>query len=397
VARVVFTWELGAAFGHVTSCVALARALEARGHAIAFVFRELGQLAALPEASHYEVIQAPLAPGEPRDTAIPVSYADILLASGYGDVEVLAGLTARWCELLEASRAGFVVADTAPTALLAARVLGIKRANFANGFAIPPPHSPLPAFRHDIAVDADHVRASDARALANVNEVLARFAKPPLPRLADLFATDEDFLCTFPEIDHYGSRPRSAYWGPRYSIDSGADVRWTYGEGKRVLVYVRDCIQPLDALIEALAANRCRVAAFIPGIDAARRERLRSAQRIVSDGPMRLEPLLQTCDLVVSEGGNISAGALMSGVPQLLFPSHYEQFLTALRIEQVGSALWLPPDASADGIRTAMRRIFQEPRFKASAQGYTRRYPSFSPAEQTRRIVLRIEEILSGA
>jgi len=172
-------------------------------------------------------------------------------------------------------------------------------------------------------------------------------------------------------------------------------VNWSYGEGRRVLVYVRDVVPQLDALIDALVANRCRVAAFIPNLDPARRERLQSAQRIVAQRQMRLAPLLAQCDLFVSEGGNIATGALLSGVPQLLFPTQYEQLLTAARLEQLGSAVWVPPGSPPERTAMALRLMLQEPRFKASAQAFARRYPEFSPAEQRRRIVLRIDEILA--
>ena len=394
-ARILFAWEHGTAFGHALSCASLARALEMNGHTPAFVFRELQSLAALNECAHYDAFQAPMSLYEGEGAPPPLSFADILLGCGYGDVRTLTGLLEGWIRILERWRPDLVVADSAPTALVAARILRIRRATYSNGFALPPRVSPLPAFRRDVAVDPAALAASDARALAHVNQAIAAFRGEPLQALEQLFEADETFLCTFPEIDHYGARPASAYWGPRFKVDAGDDVKWSYGEGRRVLVYVRDVVPQLDALIDALVANRCRVAAFIPNLDPARRERLQSAQRIVAQRQMRLAPLLAQCDLFVSEGGNIATGALLSGVPQLLFPTQYEQLLTAARLEQLGSALWVPPGSAPERTAMALRRMLQEPRFKASAQTFARRYPGFSPAEQQRRIVLRIDEILA--
>jgi hypothetical protein len=395
-ARIAFAWELGTAFGHVTACAALARALEANGHTPAFMFREFQQLAAFPECGHYARFQAPLVAREGEGRPQPVSYADILLGCGYRDAATLSGLVSGWVGHFTGWKPDLVVADSAPTALLAARILGLKRVAFGNGFAIPPRLCPLPAFRRTAVIDPEQVAASDAQALDNVNRVVAEFGGSPLEALAQQFETHEDFLCTLPEVDHYGSRPPSPYWGPRFSLDTGVDVRWTYGEGPRVLVYVRNGLPQLDALIEALIANRCRVAAFIPGLDPARRDRLRSAQRIVADRPMRLEPLLRDCDLVVTEGGNLAHAALTSGVAQLILPTQYEQSLTGLRLMQVGSALSLPPDSTPADLAFALRRLLREPGFKSAARAFARRYAGFSPAEQQRRIVLRIEEILAG-
>src|SRR6185503_16626393 len=131
----------------------------------------------------------------------------------------------------------------------------------------------------------------EARVLANVNAVLGRHGAAPLGALHEQLEVDASFLCTFPELDHYGQRPRTEYWGPRYSIEAGEDVPWPYGEGPRVLVYLRGSDPRIDAVIEALVARRCRVAAYLPGLDEARRARLQGAQRRVSARPLRLAPL----------------------------------------------------------------------------------------------------------
>jgi UDP:flavonoid glycosyltransferase YjiC (YdhE family) len=86
----------------------------------------------------------------------------------------------------------------------------------------------------------------------------------------------------------------------------------------------------------------------------------------------------------------------MSGVPQLLFPVQYEQFLTATRIAQLGAGLALLPAASAAEVANALRSVLTDARFKAAARAYAKRYPAYSPAEQQRRIVKRIEDILAA-
>ena len=394
-ARIAFAWELGSELGHAMACNELARVLHAKGHRIAFVFRELQQLSYLQRTEPYAVYQAPVSISEGHGPAIPVSYAEILIGCGYDRAEHLAGLLGGWLALFARLEPDLVIADFAPTALLAARVAGLRRASYGNGFAIPPRLSPLPAFRFDTPIAPDRVAQADARALASVNGALARFGAAPLASLAQQFETDEDFLATFPELDAYGNRPKSGYWGPRFSIDTGVEVRWPEGSGKRILVYLKKTQPQLDALIAALAKGPHRVAAFIPDLDAERRDRLRGPSRIVAEQPMRLAPLLGECDLFVSQGGNVSVGTLMSGIPQLLMPGQYEQYLTARRIEQLGAGSWLPFDATAGETAAQLDRALSTPAFALAAKSYARRYAAYSARESQRRIAVRIDELLA--
>ena len=394
-ARIAFAWELGLSFGHAIGCAALARSLNARGHPIAFMFRELRQLAVIPESSGYDVFQAPYELDAGRGEPNPASYADVLLGCGYRDPERLLRLLGGWRKLLELWRPDLLVADFAPTALLAAHSLGIPRVTYGNGFFTPPRLVPLPPFRQDEPADAARDSRSDALALASVNAALAAFGQAPVPALAEMFATDEDFLCTFPELDHYGTRPDAGYWGPRLRLDLGHDVAWPAGSGPRVFVYVQKYLPQLDALIDCLACGPYRVLAWVPGLEAERRARLAAPGRVVLDRPVRMETMLKECDLVVSLGGDIAHGSIMFGVPQLVFPQHYEQLLVARRVELIGAGGWVGPGAPRDQVDLALRTLTQDPRFKAGAQAYARRYPAFSPSEQRRRIVQRVEAILA--
>jgi len=393
-ARIAFAWELGGEFGHVMSCAGLAGGLEAHGHRIAFMFRELRQLAVVPEARAYDIFQAPRSVHEGEGMEVPAGYADIMLGSGFARPDEVAGMLGAWRTLFTLWRPDLVVADFAPTALIAARSLDLPRVTYGNGFFVPPRAAPLPPFRFDTPVDLARLARSEATVLANANAALQRLGARPLERLADAFECDEDFLCTFPELDHYGTRETSGYWGPRVRFDRGFDVRWPEGTGKRVFVYVKTNLPQLDALIDVLAASPHRVVAYIPGLDEARRAKLAHRRRIVTDRPVKLERFLRECDLLICHGGEIAAGALMYGIPSMLLPTHYEQFATARRIEQVGAGGWLGPGAQHPQVVHAFGQLVSNPRYAVAARTFAQRYPAYSPAEQRRRIVARIEAVL---
>ena len=258
---------------------------------------------------------------------------------------------------------------------------------------MPPRTTPLPPFRFDAPVDLARLARVEEAVLASINVALPRLGARPLASVADLFDADDHFLCTFPELDHYGTRETSGYWGPRVRFDRGTDVQWPAGTGKRIFVYVKTNLPLLDPLLNVLAASPHRIVAYIPGLDEARKKRFASRTRIVSDRPVKLERFLRDCDLLVSHGGEISAGALTYGVPSLVFPTHYEQYATARRFEQLNTGVWLGPGATPDLVPRGLNAAL-DPRRVEIARTFARRYATFSPMEQRRRIILRIEELL---
>jgi UDP:flavonoid glycosyltransferase YjiC (YdhE family) len=391
-ARIAFALELGAALGHVKACSALAEPLALRGHRIAFVLSPLHAPEKITGGEHFDVFRVPndLAP---PPSALPASYAEVLLPFGYRDASTLAPLADSWREPLEAWKPDILVADFAPTAMLAAGALGIPRVNYGSGFTIPPRLSPLPSFRFDEAVPAERLARADAQASEAADGVLRAWGARPLGCFADLLECDEEFLCTFPELDSYGMRPASGYWGPRFQTSAGARMSWPARGGKRVLVYMKRDYVHLDAVIDLLAGSTLRVALYVEGLDAARRARLEGPTRRVSDAPMRLDSLLDECDLVVSHGGELTTGTLARGIPQLVFPLQYEQYINARRVEQLGAGRWLAPTASRKDVGDTLASLLSEAACTKAARAFAGRYPSFSPLEQRRRMVARIEQL----
>ena len=86
----------------------------------------------------------------------------------------------------------------------------------------------------------------------------------------------------------------------------------------------------------------------------------------------------------------------MLGVPQLLFPTHYEQFLLARRLELLDAAGWIGPDGNAAIVQGALANLLGIAAFAAAARAFSQRYSGYSPQEQRRRVIARIEQILQG-
>src|SRR5262249_1313975 len=131
-----------------------------------------------------------------------------------------------------------VLAEHSPTAVLSGRILGIPTARIGVPYTMPPAQNPLPELIHWDPLPESERLKDEERPLANINRALGEAGCDPLPHLGALFATDEDFVCSFAELDGVaaaGGEPRRQYWGPVTVSFTGSRPQWPSGEGPRLL------------------------------------------------------------------------------------------------------------------------------------------------------------------
>ena len=196
-ARYLFAWELGGGLGHVGNFVPVARALHDAGHQVAFALRDLRSLAAIDPGADIPVFQAPVCTYQIQGLADPpLNYAEILMRYGYLDSEMLYGLVAGWRRLVATTGAEIMVADHSPSAMLAARILGIRCVLLGNAFIVPPQVSPTPTMRPWMNIPEMRLASSDKRILDTMNKVLTDAGSPALAHIYQLFDVHDITMCT---------------------------------------------------------------------------------------------------------------------------------------------------------------------------------------------------------
>lgn len=376
-AHIHLAWELGGGLGHAGRLKMLARVLLARGHRVSLSLRDLGYtqrvLADLPVPR----FQAPLwlhsTEGLPPNQA---SLAEILLPAGYLEVPGLAGLVAGWRALFGQILPDLVVADYAPTALLAARSLGVRSCAVGIGFTIPPPDRPLPCLRDWEAVAPQRLARAEAHVLAVANAVLVMHDAAPLPNAARLLLGDTALLSAWPEFDHYGRPLDAAAWhGPVYMPLGGAPPVWPAGTGPRVFAYLKHGHPAHAAVLAALTDEGCRVLCYLPEVAGGRAVPVESPLIHYATQPVALDAALAEAALCVSHAGEATlAQALEAGVPALMLPMQLEQFLMARRVESWGggiNAARVQPDGDW---RAVVRRLLDDGRYRAAAAAFAQRH-----------------------
>ena len=394
--RIAFVWELGSSYGHISLLLPFARRLKQRGHDVVLVLRELHNVSNMP-GNEIPVLQAPLWLPHPNGLAEPpLNYSEMLLRYGYLNADGLAGLVSAWRSLFALHGSDVIVADHSPTALLAARSMGLAATTLGSGFYFPPHQTPMPNMRPWLNVSRSRLENSDSLVLNSMNTVLATYKTQPLVAVNNLFDTEENFLCTFAELDHYAQREPSTYWGACYNMEMGQEITWPDGAGKRVFAYLDPQNRDFAKVLETIAALGLRAIVCAPGIPDNLLRQYASSHIIISAQPFRLNKLASDCDLAIGNAGHaMTAGMLMAGVPLLLLPTQLERFLLATRIAAIGAGIAVNPEVSPPDYTAIIRHLLDAPGYRENARLFARKYADFNQDLQQGKIVARIEEIVA--
>jgi len=231
--------------------------------------------------------------------------------------------------------------------------------------------------------------------LGVINRALARVGGAPLAAVADLFDVDEEFLCTFPELDPYPQRTGARYWGVAAPWDEGVTPEWPAGRGARILVYVALTYGDLDKVLRQLADLPHRSLVHVRALGSSA-SRYRSSNVAFSEAPVRMRSALADCELIVCHAGHGTvAQALLAGRPLVLAPLFIEGLLTARRVVSHGAAKMANPDAKAPNYKQLIREAL-DGACANEARAFATKYRDFDPDQQTRALADRCEELLES-
>jgi UDP:flavonoid glycosyltransferase YjiC (YdhE family) len=394
-ARIVMCWELGGDLGHVARMKPLAEALQARGHRVDFILRECLPAERLLDPRRFRWFQAPYqTEAVPAPIAQPHSLAQVMHNTGFHAARHLAGRVRAWRALYTLLQPDLLVFDHSPTAMLAARGLGVPRLALGTGFGIPPALAPLPYFDGS-AADAG-LKAAEDKVAANVSEALKILGEAPLARLADIYDVEAKTFFTFQELDHYPDRDAEDYWGITRQ-DAGVPPAWPNPEsaGRRVFAYLKP-FKNLPALLTTLRdAGHPTLIYLSKGAEGIRKQ-FEGGNLAFSEKPVDLKAAVADADVVVCHSGHgtISA-ALLGGKPLLLLPLNMEQRMLSARVMQMGAGL-AAPALVPEGMREKFLRLMAEPGFTAAARGFAERHASHEVESIPTRFAALAERLIAS-
>ena len=400
-AKVTFCWELGGGYGHLASFKPVADCLVKRQHTVSALLRTCQYADKFFDAESIQYSSAPIWHSVKQSTSPTISYADIIARQGYHSTSSLLALVKQWCDKLQAYETELLIVDHSPTALIAAKILNLPSTLFGTGFVSPPSVSPLPAIVPWLNPDPAFIKKIEDDVLAVINKVLQHFNCEKLNHLYELFAVEEDFLCTLPELDHYDKRAADAYWGPVFYATSGVDAHWpektSLNKNRcRVFVYTNAEYKFVHKMFKSLKSIDADFLIHCAGLTEEELIPYKSNNVVFSIDPVKISSIANKADLVICHAGHGMVSAiLLMGIPLLLIPTQLEQCILANKLSNFRIAGLVDIRDNAPDFITAINSSLNNAEYKQQASRFAEFYKGFNQNEQLEEIVFACEDILS--
>lgn len=394
--HLVFCWEFGEGYGHVAGFKKIAEELKRSGVKVSWILRHLDYAHIVRASEDDLVFQAPHTRSSNVNHESTLSYSHMLSFLGYANPPLLLNLVSAWRQLLILLDADMIVADHAPSALIAAKTLRLKRTMIGTGFFSPPRLDVLPQFAVFPAQQEQKLKAFDQEFVKSVNHCLTHFDVEPIQKAADIFSVDEDFLCTFAELDHYPNRPNAQYWGARFSNDMGEQVRFKTNKF-RIFVYMHERSKQYQNVMSSLANINAEVIAHIPKIELVQANQSYPSIQFC-ENPANMASVFEQANLVVCNGGHGTVAAtLLAGVKVLMVPMQLEQLMLSHLLTKRGLGANLSITESEPRVREMFEHLISETRIKQNVERFQQFYDGYTSELQSQEIVVRCLEILNQA
>jgi UDP:flavonoid glycosyltransferase YjiC (YdhE family) len=366
--RIVCAWELGGSLGHLARQATIARELLQSGHEVSIVVRDTGSVRGFVEGLPVAILQAPVFFGRLRMNRPQLCQAELLQLSGYRDAASLWPLWQAWCQLLRLTRAELVIADHAPTALLAAHSLGLPVLATGNGFLLPEAGEPLLDWRPFPAND-DLVLQREREVLSVINSLL--LPEQHLQQLSELYRCQRVIINTFSELDPYAVVRQCADYCISNPQHFSLRQQFVHKDVPHVVAYLPPAYSRLRELCEGLAACPADVVVVCPGADPEQLGGLRGPRFTLTRELTDLDATIVASDLFIGHGalGTLTQ-CLRHGKPMMLLPRQVEQLSNAMRVQKLGIGRVCPEFAHSREYSNAVLAALQDNSAAQQAQRF---------------------------
>lgn len=361
--RILFGSEFGANLGHIYPLMRIAEKLSKSGHDIVFAARNLVQTSRVLEGTGYQLVQAPfwhnLQIKDPASKVTP-SYSDILALQGFGFSDNLQSFLRAWTDLVDIVKPDLVIADHSPCLSLAVRNR-YPMINMGNGFTLPPSNmKEFPA-----VITKGRPLVAQAELLAQFNKVLVKNHRPPLDYLPQIFDTQGQYVRTVPQLDPYTEYRDYAPVGP---LEECLDYT-SLPKEDHVFLYMSHDAGRDNVVLKALKALDLKTTAYVRGATADMKAEFAGGNITMLSKPADFRDIIPKASFVIHSGGcGTSTTCLMTGRPQIVFPTQAEAFLNSRLMKKEGVAFPMDINTKLDDLTGLMDGAFKNSEIKENAK-----------------------------
>ncbi len=397
--RIVFAWEFGSGLGHIQYDLPLAKELQARGHEVICIMKHVIDAGRILGQYGIKVLQAPVWQVKVKKLENTYNYAEALFNQGYLIEGGLASMTKAWRNLLGFIKPDILIADHAPTALIAARGTSIKTMLYGTGFFSPPIQKNMPSIMPWNRAPEGLIEHSERKAVEIINAVLGEIGSPLLVNLSDLFEVDENILATFQELDHYQERKEAKYWGPVISLPGGEVPKWPeQSRARKIFCYLKPHDPHFKEILTVLKQVDATCIIFTPGLSQEGKNDFQASNIVFSENPLDMHQVCKECDLVICHAGHGTiAITLLYGKPLFLVPEHgqLEQVLIAHNLAKQKLGIAMYTSQKTNEYKMNIERVLSQPQYVEHARKFAEKYSKYDPVKQVCDIADRFEELLN--
>lgn len=354
--KALFAWELGYGLGHIGVVSPIAKRVYHSGFDCTIAgYLDKNSAALVPKFA--KTIRTPPLLAIQRNS---VSYAELLWNAGFHNVISSLSTVQAWIKIFQSEKPSVLLADLAPFAILAARIVGLPTVVIGSTFNLPPPFSPQPFLPVGKGgLKSPILESLELRTLHSINTILKMNNRPGIAAVHQMYDHAQAFLSGLPSLDHFdrdcATQPIT-YCGAIRVNDRGDLQAWPEGEGRRVFVHLRDSNSNTKSVLESVQELGCRLMAFIP-----QGKPFTTDRAIVRNTPFNLSAVASSADIAICQG-NLSTSLyfIERGKYVLSSPETLEHSLTAHRIRTAGHGASIPYGASSSVVTTILTDCFSK-------------------------------------
>lgn len=375
-ARVMLAWELGGGAGHLHKLQPLIDPLQKRGHSLVAAVKDVAGARRVFGDAGMPIFPAPLWYGSTLGMRPAASFAEVLFRVGYLEPDDIAAQAASWAGLLRLNQVQLLIAEHAPTAIIAARTLGIPYLTIGTGFSVPPDISPMPSLEPWHRVPPNRLQQADQQATATINKVLDDAAVEPIDNLAALYHSHPTLMLTLPELDHYGVRDNVRYWGPLVGRNRPKPAPvWPSGKGEKVFVYLHPGYRQFNGMLQQLLKAPYRSLIVAPGVPGPMASKLSNDRVRLTSQAVDMKAVVKSCRVIMNHAAHGTMAHVFSyGRPMLLLPNFVEQTVLAWRASNQKLGLMANPDPSKHNYKAMISRFLDSKELFEHTDALAQRY-----------------------